>query len=374
MNTRKSLLSRSITTAAFAAAIFGAGMMAPKPALAVLPFTDYANLYQAVVSDMKRAFEWAEQKAMMMTQMDLEGIFAEMNVDTINNGFSNMIARIGRANQEVQNIEQLERAQPAQDACATVSLGQNLMEGVCSAIDSITNAAAGRADFNMVASGGGKPVVGKNGEVTIVPGQPATVDEINKANQTIANTLFEQCEGTKGKCQNTSLLIAPPGSVLSDEEYKEAQLMNKVAGGALLPQPKSDPTADLNSASYKKQRLYDIEMANRNEMLRVSRDNLLVINQGTLKNGNQREMGEVTQLEQYLSERMGSENWLCEVTNSCKDGKTYVPPAELEKRKIQMQAVLLHISMQQYKSSLRTERLLTDLTDIELKQRRGSGN
>jgi hypothetical protein len=67
-----------------------------------------------------------------------------------------------------------------------------------------------------------------------------------------------------------------------------------------------------------------------------------------------------------MNDRLGSQNWLCEVTNTCPPGAKYVPPAELERRKIQMDAVMLYISLQSYKSQLRTEKYLTDMALMEI--------
>lgn len=368
--TTRTRISRFISGVGLTGCLYAITMPMTSSVQAGLPTTDPSNLYQAIVADIKRGMEWAQQEVLMQTGIDLEGLYAQMNVDTINNGFANMIARMSRGDQEVQNIEQMERSQPAQDACDTVMLAQGMNNSICEAIDSIFSSSNARAVANGISSGAGAPVPDGKGGYTLDPSRTATTTEIIEYNKSQASTTLSSCEDLGGDCENPSLLVAPPGP-LDDKQYKAAVIQNEIAGGVFAKNSSLPPETSRTSAAFKKARLDDMRYTNLREALRVSRDNLLVLQQGTLDESGKRMPGQVNQLDQYMAERMGSENWLCEVTNSCTNGAKYVPPAELEKRKIQMQAVQLHIAMEQYKSSLRIERLMTDLTGLELDNAEG---
>lgn len=88
--------------------------------------------------------------------------------------------------------------------------------------------------------------------------------------------------------------------------------------------------------------------------LRAANENILILLNGTLVDG-VRKKGRVERYKDYLDERLGNENWMCEVTGACTGDHPYVAPPELEKRMIQLDAVLLDIKLKQYDSQLRTE-------------------
>lgn len=370
MNTKKSFKMRPLVAAFITVTALSASLPVTTPkANALLPVTDYANYVQAWWADMNRSFEAMKEQSILLNTLKSIGTYSEMMVDNANNGFANVIARLGKGEEERQNLDQLEKSMPAQDACSTMTVSSNLGDAVCDGLDAIAAAVSGRSGNNAMSTGGGHYDC-KGDTCTFVKGEPPTVDQVNKKNTRDAVAVVDKCgELTSGDggslCNVPSLMFNAPGGTLSAQEYKAVQLQIELAGNIEKPVPFADATIKKDTPQFKRAVAQDLRRENIRESAVMAQTNLNILMNGTLE-GNTRKPGEVESLQKYLNERLGSDNWVCEVTNSCGSATKYVPPAELEKRKIQMDAVMLHIALQQYKSSLRTEKYLTDLALMEI--------
>lgn len=370
MNTKKSFKMRPLVAAFITVTALSASLPVTTPkANALLPVTDYANYVQAWWADMNRSFEALKEQSILLNTLKSIGTYSEMLVDGANNGFANVIARLGKGEEERQNLDQLEKSMPAQDACSTMTVSSNLGDAVCDGLDAIAAAVTGRSGNNKMSTGGGHFDC-KGDTCTFVEGVPPTADDVNKKNSHDAVAVVDKCkELTSGNggslCNVPSLMFNAPGGTLSAEEYKAVQLQIEIAGNVEKPVPEADATIKKDSPQFKRAVAQDLRRENIRESAVMAQTNLNILMNGTLE-GNTRKPGEVESLQKYLNERLGSDNWVCEVTNSCGSATKYVPPAELEKRKIQMDAVMLHIALQQYKSSLRTEKYLTDMALMEI--------
>lgn len=370
MNTKKSFKMRPLVAAFITVTALSVSLPVTTPkANALLPVTDYANYVQAWWADMNRSFEAMKEQSILLNTLKSIGTYSEMLVDNANNGFANVIARLGKGEEERQNLDQLEKSMPAQDACSTMTVSSNLGDAVCDGLDAIAAAVTGRSGNNKMATGGGHYDC-KGDTCTFVEGVPPTADDVNKKNTLDAKTVVDKCtELTSADggslCNVPSLMFNAPGGTLSTEEYKAVQLQIELAGNVEKPVPHADATIKKDSPQFKRAVAQDLRRENIRESAVIAQTNLNILMNGTLE-GNTRKPGEVESLQKYLNERLGSDNWVCEVTNSCGSATKYVPPAELEKRKIQMDAVMLHIALQQYKSSLRTEKYLTDMALMEI--------
>jgi len=74
----------------------------------------------------------------------------------------------------------------------------------------------------------------------------------------------------------------------------------------------------------------------------------------------------VEQYQTYIDGKMGSQEWMCEVTNACTGDHAYAPPDELKKREIELDAVLLDIKLRQYESQLRMEAYLRAMSALAM--------
>jgi len=369
MNIKPAFKMRPLVAAFITVTALAAALPATTPkAHALIPMSDYAAYVQNAWADMNRSLEALKEQSILLNTLKSIGTFSEMLVDNTNNGFANVIARLGKGEEERQNIEQLERSMPAQDACSTFTASASLSDALCDSLDAIAAAVSGRSGNNKMATGGGS--YDCKGDVCTAKDTPPSADEVNKKNKVDAKVVVDTCAALTSSngaslCNQPSLMFNPPGGTLDDKEYKAVEQQIIIAGNVEKAVPYADSSLEKDSAQFKRAVAQDLRRENMRETAVMAQTNLNILMNGTLING-VRKKGEIETLQTYLNDRLGSQNWVCEVTNSCGSGTKYVPPSELEKRKIQMDAVMLHIALQSYKSQLRTEKYLSDLALMEI--------
>lgn len=372
----KNKITLAIGSAALSLAILASSaLFSTQKAEAQIPVTDAASLAQAIQDGITRVMESEIMQQIEQTGLDMMALFSEMEVDNINNAFSNMIARTGKALQDIQNIEQLEKAMPAQDICDTMTLSKNLDDVLCNVESQVSDYNDQRAARVAMMTGQGK--VKCTGDVCVgVPGVPSNLD-IKNLNEAEAKKFVEKCDALKGAtgidlCNQASLVVNPPPQGANAQEYRAIEKMNEVAAGIMIQPPRTNDAVESARGQpiHDQMRALDTRDAYFRNSFQSSLDLNTLIKEGTIDASDKRTPGEIINLDIYLSTRLGSQNWLCEVTNTCKsqgaDATPYVSPAELEKRKAEMDAVLLYIGMQQYKSMLRIERTLADIGLMEI--------
>jgi hypothetical protein len=341
---------------------------------AMILVSDIAAFVQDTYANLQRTIESSKELAYLQSQLKAMGEYATLATENVNNGFANVIARLDKGEEERQNLEQMERSQPATDACATITASAGLNDASCASEDKLTEFVAARSKNGRMSTGGGsfscKAGAKSAADCTFTPGVPPTVDNVNKKNTVDAIETVDQCakliaSDGRSMCEHPELMLS--GVPLSDDEYKAVDIQIGIAGNIKKPVPFADASLEDQSPEQKRAKAADMRRENMRESAVTGQKNLHLLMNGTRdSSGNKR--GEVEVLEQYMTERLGSENWVCEVTQSCLtgDAKNYVPPAEIEKRKIEMDAVMLHIALQQYKSSLRVEKYLTDMNLMQI--------
>lgn len=303
--------------------------------------SDEASFKQKYFDNFNRTVEAGKNFVLNAAQLEAIGNTAEMGVDAINNGFANATARLDKGKEERQNLEQLERSQPAQDACSTLTVSAGLNDAACSQIDQEEELSRDRARRYSTATGGG-----------IFASKTTDAQDVNAENNRIAIEVIDKCNALGGKCIDPKLWFTD--SPLTVDEYRALQLQNDIAANINIRTPQ---VAQLKPGSPEHDRavLEDIRRENAREQARESLNTLQVITHGTLIDG-KREPGRVEQYEKYTASNLGSEQWLCQVTNSCAD--VYMPPAEAQRRSAEIQAVATSLALDQYKSYLRREALL----------------
>lgn len=371
---QKKTIAKAVGGAFLSLSILGStALFTEQRAQAQIPVTDVASLMQTIQDGIMRAMESEIMQTIEQTALDMMGIFSEMEVDTINNGFGNMIARVGRAMQDIQNIEQKEKSQPAQDVCDTITLSKSLDDMLCDMEAQTAALNKASAAARAISSGRGS-VDCKDGVCTPVDAPPS-LDQVQRYNNHVAEEQRKTCESlldadNQSLCLKASLVVNPPPQGLDANEMKAALEMNKAAAGITEKLPRAnDSNKQLEGQPiHDKMLALDSRSTYFKHSFKSALDYNTLLTQGTLEADGSRKMGDVLTLERYLSTRLGSQNWLCEISNTCDQvevnefgEKPYVAPAELEKRTAQMDAVLLYLSLQQYKSMLRIERSLADI-------------
>lgn len=305
--------------------------------------SDEASFKQKYFDNFNRTVEAGKNFVLNAAQLEAIGNTAEMGVDAINNGFANATARLDKGKEERQNLEQLERSQPAKDACDTLTLSAGLNDTACAESDQISRQATGRAEKHLAATGGG--IMNKSHEVS--------VQNVNAMNTAIATKIIDECATLNGKCQDPKLWFT--GSALTTDEYRALQLQNDLAAGSQITVPQVTGLSP-NSPERARAVLEDVRRENAREQARSSLEAIQIAKHGTITADGTRAPGRVELYDDFDDKHLGSKEWICAVTNSCTDN--YVPPAEAQRRAAEIQAVAISLQLDQYKSDLRHEALL----------------
>lgn len=308
---------------------------------AITEVIDQEAIKQDYFANIQRMTEALKNLSLEKAQLQAMGNAAETQVDAVNNGFANVISRLDKGAEERQNIEQLERSKPAGDACATFTLSAGLDSTVCAEVDQIEKLSTDRAQRYSTATGGG---VMNESRVT-------DAQDVNSENTKAAIRLIDECTSLDDKCRNASLWL---GKALTAEEYRALQLQNDLAANVQITVPE---VASLKPGTPEHARALaqDLMRENTREQARFELEALTIATHGTMSENGERKPGKVELYEKYSSERLGSEQWMCEVTQTCGE---YVPPAEIDKRLLEIKAVSTSLALDKLKSDLRTEALL----------------
>lgn len=96
---------------------------------------DPINFGAAVHENIQMAVNWGKEKAMTLAEMDLDTVLSMMQMDSMYNGFANLISRTGAALQSIQNLEIAEMLSPDVNICGNVSYSLYTSEIGCAVED-----------------------------------------------------------------------------------------------------------------------------------------------------------------------------------------------------------------------------------------------
>ncbi|WP_156463252.1 hypothetical protein [Pseudomonas sp. Leaf129] len=305
--------------------------------------SDEASFKQKYFDNFNRTVESAKNMVVNAAQLKAIGDTAQMGVDAINNGFANTTARLDKGKEERQNLEHLERVQPAKDACDTLAVSVGLNDAECAEADQIDRKATERAARYSAATGGGM----------MNKGEEVSVQDINSVNTKIAAEIIDKCAKLDGKCQDPKLWLT--SSALTADEYRALQLQNDLAAGSQIAVPHVTSLLP-GSPEYAHAVVEDVRIENAREQARSSLEAIQIAQHGTITGSGTRAPGRVELYDDFDDKHIGSKEWICAVTNSCTDN--YVPPAEAQRRAAELKAVATSLALDQYKSDLRREALL----------------
>lgn len=224
---RKRLLRGFRKTAA--ASLVAAASVISVPSQALIPVTDVANLIESIMANMQEMQNWMQESELMRGAMEQAGLLTEMEVDTVNNGFANLIARTGKLHEEIQNLELLREAMPAHNACEVVTASANLEDILCDLEDERNKA---NKKFQKRANTLGKE-----------PGEAS--EHIEQEVRRLVDECRELGDDELGgdqPCLNAQLMLGGALSALTDEESKAAENLIQLV---VEPVPKMPPDSRL---------------------------------------------------------------------------------------------------------------------------------
>lgn len=243
----KKMVKLGIGTTALAASLHVSAAM-------FLPVTDYANLANSVMDNIQASLAAAVKEAFRDTVFDMTGQGTESQVDAVNNGAANAVARINKAAADLQNLTQLERSQPSRDACSATVSSQAYTDALC---DQGTLQADRDTLINSVSSGLSTLYANIESGTSSVTGLITNADSAGGSEETLSEKAMKEylakqvaaydeykawSDAGKDDVANNPNLIMPMGNYnpqFSDEEVKMAK---NYAFVTYPPYVRSNPT------------------------------------------------------------------------------------------------------------------------------------
>ncbi|WP_137297114.1 hypothetical protein [Psychromonas sp. SP041] len=314
---------------------------------ALIPTTDAANLTENIAGNIASAYSWAEQKAIMMADLDLQSMLSELGIDNDNNAISNMIVRSGSALEEIQNIEIIEQSIPDKDATSTISLQAMKSTAQCSA--------QSEAETDM------DDHVEENCQF-----MTDVADQI-ELRQDIVDDFIEECESlidtdnlgddeepiNKTLCVRSSILVG--AGTLDTYTYDQAsavkQFVRLVTG--VRPTLKQSGKHSEDSAvlinEMRKEAVKGLAFSSLNE--------IALMRTSSTTSGTSPLMAPLHIISDFDEDRFGSTSWMATLQNVDEDNKNSVYPSEVLRKVAVMDSFLVHMSVLSYKQQLRMEAL-----------------
>lgn len=333
--------SKIAVTIALAASLFI--VQSPQ---ALIPTTDIANLTENIMGNLQKMQSWVEEKGLMKFTMKQAGVNTELEIDAMNNGLANVIFRTGRANQEIQNIEILEKSAPDKDACNTITSQVLLKDANCGASSTVKErvmeSTKKHANFKQT------PAEQERSANALVKRKIGVCENLSDGASDPSNTL------NSTMCTRANLIVAGgTGDTLSgNEEQAVDEYIDLITGTV----PTLKKSAAYDGATEEQEHILVEEL--RREAFRATVNTSLNEIAATVKSPDGNSPSVLQSLQLFVDERFGSEKWAATLGNVHETEKNSVYTSEIIRKVAAMDAFLIQMSMLQYRQQLRMEMLL----------------
>lgn len=330
---------------------FAAALAMSSPTQAGVPTLDYSNLVESITNNINEMKNWAEEKAKMALEMDMEALMNKLSMANLNNAFSNMIARSGAALQNIQNLEMAEQMAADSDICSNVAFSLFDAEVNCyvddranaEAHDIITDSARYDLDapqFDQHRDNVRKKIIESCDEAL-------TVDESDVKDED--RVMYSQC------LQAGSMLGLGTDDTFSDEEEKAVENQIRLITG---PTPERKRSTDLVEGSKQWTNLRLDEMRN-DAFKSIPVASFTEISKWRKKASESAPVSRMQILQEFVDERTDP-NWILKVGGGKWEGEdgdvdTTVYRTELLKKMTVLELKQTEIQLEQFKHQLRLE-------------------
>jgi hypothetical protein len=166
--------------------ILMASLTAPAVHAIGFPMTDAVNIAKDIYDNIMVVMEHGIDYAMSETKLDQMSQASEDNIDAMNSGAANYIARINQAATDIFNLQQAENMTPAPGTCSTVMFSKSLDDALCgmeSEISELSNerSSYGGAYREQIVSNQSPQGIGSMSLAASGPGAEATMSAAKKA-------------------------------------------------------------------------------------------------------------------------------------------------------------------------------------------------
>ena len=333
---RKTVLSITLATS----------MAMPSMVSATYPTIDFSNLLEAITQNYQDMQNWAQERMMMMAEMDLQSALSSLGIDAQNNAMTNQMVRDGRRAQTIQNIEVMEWSVADSDACGT--LASQIIEQKVKEKNNQT------AEQKIAESRDKHNNFDQNQE------------QWRSAQEARLGDILSYCKAgsdslTNTNCVNSGLIFGGVNSdTLSPEQSKSVEVMNEILISPISNFKKST-TYVKGTAERKALEIQEV----RTEAFRdIARTSLNEVSKQFKSNGNL--PSPFASLKKFDDERYGSEKWLKDIQNVDPNNKNAIYISEINRKMAVMTAFMVHMDIIRYRQQLRMEGMQAAMLSLEL--------
>jgi hypothetical protein len=332
--------------------VLATSMSMPSMVSATYPTIDYSNLLETITQNYQDMQNWAQQKMIMMAEMDLQAALSSLGIDSQNNAMLNMISRDGKRAQTLQNIEVMEWSVADSDACGTIA---TQILGKKSESDSKEK----REDEKEKAAD-------KNGNFE------SSIKDWKVAVEKIVDDTIDFCEATvdssgkelpsmdKSLCLQGGLLTGGNGLTLSKKDSAAALKIVDILVGATPTYKKSERMID----GSKEKRILQLKEIKVEALRNLARNSLLEVTSMFISDGEIYSPFE--NLSNFDTARHGNADWLADIANVSVERKNSTYISEITRKMAVMNAFLVHMELKKYKQQLRVEGLHAAMLALQI--------
>jgi hypothetical protein len=324
---------------------------------ALIPVTDYANLVENMLANMDQIYQWSEEKAMKMLEMESESLMQAMGVDNTNNGMANMIVRSGNAKQELQNLEIKEQSEPDDDACKTVTNQVLLGQVSCKTLDQVIDKTSESEEKH---SNFGKSYQETKADASKIMNK--IIDECNilQDGEFDENSPLKTSNCTKAGIFNGSV----SGDSLSQFDQKAADVFVDLVSGP-VPDFKESNKFENGSYAQNEVRVKELRKEAIRSLVNTSLNEIKSMRTSISETESTAVPSPLATLNKFNEDRFLDPDWVASVQNVNPGTKNFVTPTIIQRKLLVINSFIAHVELEQYKQQLRQEAILAALLAVE---------
>ncbi|WP_203368673.1 hypothetical protein [Cysteiniphilum marinum] len=324
------------------------------------PVLDTASVMELVKSAQQSVEQFKQSVKEWTNQLNASIQGQGKQIDTINNGFANSIARTNQAMNDVFNKDLEQQTQPSIDACATYSVSTALNDAMCTVLESVASAAETRAknflnsDSDISASAASQ----KNANAIL-----EVANELHQA-ESPSRSGAEGDQQLSDQVLRADILLGSQGDTFDDNSMKATQAFNDILVGASIAAEPSIQNSD-DQTNY-------VDNYLRPNAIRALAANSLdtVRSLRVGGDGTSNTPSVMQTMQQFVDSHFGTpdgDQWLRNITNTQDDAEDFMSDSAVLRSMTQMQAFQNYLTMMQYQSQLRQETLQAALLALKNK-------
>jgi len=337
------------------AALLSLSVTVSPVAISTVMTFDNPNFIQQVLGNLQEVKGWMEEKALMMQEMTQRGVMTQLMVAAENNGAANIVTRLGKTLEEIQNIEQIQKMMPPPSSCSTITASRTIDEIKCDKEDEVSENSSKFAK--------------KTGGYVDTP---ATFKERKIL---AANTIINKCRALDTaaaseipECIRTDYLLGGfSGETLSDEQAEATKAQIDIIVG---PIPDGKTNSNLgDDYVVQKERIKDYRKHGLKMMAMSSLQQIRAERVSFGADGN----SYMSVMTSFVEDRFGSESaqaFMKKITNSDpnanKDVSKVTTPEQVQRETFIINSFNTYLSLLKYKQQLRLEALTAALLTLEV--------